>query len=300
VRLPEQGPWPHPFFETPDETLAVGFRDAEGNERGVATHHEVAGSGPPLVLVHGLMTSAYSWRYVVADLARRYRVFVPDLVGSGASEKPPDLVYSVENLARFLAAYVRALDAGAPYLVGNSLGGLICLRSLLDSPGLARPYVHIHAPGYPMTGAKVAHALLGVPPVRWALAWFVHRFRERFVAWNVHYARDDMLSREEVREYASQFETAQGAKVFVRILRESLDPSEHAKIISALRRDADRLPPVLLLYAREDPLVPPEFGPRYAEDIPGAPLHWVDESSHFVQVEQPERTVTELRAFASD
>ena len=299
MRLPEQGPWPHPFYETPDETVAVSFRDAEGHEREVATHHKVAGSGPPLVLVHGLMTSAYSWRYVIADLAERHRVFIPDLVGSGASEKPPDLVYSIENLSRFLAAYVRALDAGPPYLVGNSLGGLICLKTLLDSPDLADRYVHIHAPGYPMLRSKLAHALLALAPVRWALAWFVHRFRERFVAWNVHYQRDDMLSREEVREYAGQFETAAGSKVFVRILRESVDPSEHAGIIATLRRDAGRLPSVLLLYAREDPLVPPEFGPRYAEDIPGAPLHWIEESSHFVQVEQPARTVDEIRDFES-
>jgi pimeloyl-ACP methyl ester carboxylesterase len=243
VGLPERGPWPHPYFETPDETLAV------------------------------------------------------DLVGSGTSEKPLDLVYSVDKLARFVAAYVRALDVGSPYLVGNSLGGLVCLKVLLDSPDLARRYVHIHAPGYPMFRAKMAHLLLGLPPVRWVLGWFVHRFRERFVAWNVHYERDDMLSREEVSEYARQFETTQGAKVFVRILRESVDPAEHASIIATLRRTAETLPPVLLLYARRDPLVPPEFGDRYADDIFGAPLHWIADSSHFVQVEQPARTVTEIRDF---
>jgi pimeloyl-ACP methyl ester carboxylesterase len=295
MALPEHGLWPHPYYETPGERLEVSFLDAQGHHRRVATHHKVTGSGSPLVLVHGLMTSSYSWRYVMGDLANHYRVFIPDLVGAGSAEKPGDLVYSVDNVSRFVAAYIGALNVEPPYLVGNSLGGLHCLKALLDSPGLARRFVLMHAPGYPFARMRRFHELVRLPGVEWVLAWLLHRFGDGMVARSIHYERDGMLSQEEVREYGALFRTREGARVFARMLRESLDPSEYAAIIEGLTDDLSC--PVLVLYAERDRLVPPDFGTRYARDIAGASLRWMKESSHFLQVDQPARTVAEILSF---
>jgi pimeloyl-ACP methyl ester carboxylesterase len=106
-----------------------------------------------------------------------------------------------------------------------------------------------------------------------------------------------MLSREEVREYSRLLLSSPGARVFVRTLRESLDPSEHASIVAQLRARNGLDQPVLVLFARADVLVPPEFGTRFARDIRGATLRWMDESSHFLQVDQPERTIREILSF---
>src|SRR6266581_3354297 len=247
--------------------------------------------GARMVLLHGLMTTSYSWRYVIGPLAERYRVLAPDLVGSGETPGPPDMAYSVTNVARFIGAYVRALGTDPPYLVGNSLGGLYCLKALLDSPGLARRFALVHAPGYPQARVRRGHRFLGLPLASRATAWAMLRFPETFVARNIHYHRPDILSREEVREYGRQFRTPEGCRVFVRTLRESLDPAEHAAIIAELgRRRAVGVAfpcPTLVLYARRDVLVPSEFGPRFAGEILGLDLRWMDDSSHFVQVDQP-------------
>jgi pimeloyl-ACP methyl ester carboxylesterase len=113
--LPAKGPWPHPYYEVPDAFVDVSFDDEQSHARRVRVRYETLGDGPPLVLVHGLMTSFYSWRFVLEPLAPRYRIFVPDLIGSGATDKPADLVYSVANDARFLAAYeqIVSFDSGA-------------------------------------------------------------------------------------------------------------------------------------------------------------------------------------------
>jgi 2-hydroxymuconate-semialdehyde hydrolase/2-hydroxy-6-oxo-octa-2,4-dienoate hydrolase len=243
------------------------------------------------------MTSSYSWRYVIGPLSERYRVYAPDLVGSGATDSPADLVYSVGNVARFVAAYVRQLAVEAPFLVGNSLGGLYCLKALLDKPELACRFVLSHAPGYPMPRLGAMHAMLAFPGAATATAWMFHRFADSIVARSVRYRRRDMMSREEVREYARPLRTLDGTRVFVRTLRESLDPAEHASIVAELRRTRPFPCPVLLLFARLDALVPPEFGPRFARDIPGSTLHWIDRSSHFTQVDQPVRTVAEIVGF---
>src|SRR5215813_2061653 len=115
--LPAKGPWEHPYYAIEDAFLNVTFTDTTGATRSVGVRHKVTGDGPPLVLVHGLMTSSYSFRYVLEPLGRRYRVFAPDLVGAGLSDKPLDFHYSVDNVARFITAYIRSVSKEPVYLI---------------------------------------------------------------------------------------------------------------------------------------------------------------------------------------
>lgn len=249
----------------------------------------------------------------VEPLARRYRVLVPDLIGAGATDKPLDFVYSVANVARFLGAYVRAVSSEPVYLVGNSLGGLYSVRALLDAGGaggtpLARRFVLMHAPGYPFMRTRALNALLGAPLLGSGLSSLVahasHRWPRTFVAKNVHYLRKDMMSEEEAAEYGGLFATMDGARVFARILHESVDPREHARVIAELRarvREGTAFPcPTRILYARKDVMVPASFGPLFHADIPGSELVWMDDASHFLQVDAPERTVEQILAFDQD
>jgi len=306
--LRAKGPWPHPYYDVPDAFVDVTFVDGESKERTLRARHKVLGSGLPLVLVHGLMTSSYSWRYVMEPLSKRYRVFAPDLVGSGATDKPEDLRYSVANVASFLAAYVKTAvgDETPVYLVGNSLGGLYSLRALLEhGRSLARRFVLMHAPGYPLVRTRALHALFGTPLVGSGVAELVaevsHRFPRMFVSKNVHYHRADMMSEEEAAEYGRLFETKSGARVFAKILEESLDPGEHASIVGELfarKERGEAFPcPTRILYARKDVMVPPSFGPLFHADIPGSELVWMEDASHFLQVDAPERTVEEIVGF---
>lgn len=298
--LPDKGPWPHPYYAIDDSFVEVAFTDAEGIERRIDVRHKRTGEGPPMVLIHGLMTSSYSWRYVLEPLGRRYRLYAPDLVGAGASDKPVDMKYSVENVARFIVAYVRTVAREPVYLVGNSLGGLHALRALMIDGSLARRFVLMHAPGYPILRTRLLRTLFDAPALGTGLAALVakvsHRFPHEFVRRNVHYARKDMMSREECIEYGRIFETLDGARVFARILAESLDPVEHARIIDELRRHP--LPvPVRLLYAKKDVMVPPAIGPKFHADMPGSELVWIEDASHFLHVDAPERTVQKIVEF---
>jgi pimeloyl-ACP methyl ester carboxylesterase len=306
--LPALGPWPHKYYAIDDTFVEVAFEDTSGSVRRINVRHKALGDGPTLILVHGLMSSSYSWRYVLEPLSKRYRVLAPDLVGAGSTDKPLDLEYSVENVARFVAEYVRTVSREPVYLVGNSLGGLYCLRALLlddGGPKIARRFVLMHSPGYPMLRVQAMSTLLGAPFLGSALARGVaqtaFKFPHAFVAKNVHYARKDMLCEEECAETGRLFETLEGAKVFARILTESLDPAEHARIIAELRdRKARGIPlpcPIRIIYARKDTLVPPSFGPLYHADLPGSELVWMDDTSHFLQCDQPEETVSEIFAF---
>lgn len=98
---------------------------------------EQAGSGPPVVLVHGLSGTAQAWAGVRAPLAQDFRVIAYDLRGAGRSEATPG-PYSVPLLADDLQALIEQLDIGPAALVGHSLGGGVALLVAARRPDLVR------------------------------------------------------------------------------------------------------------------------------------------------------------------
>jgi pimeloyl-ACP methyl ester carboxylesterase len=115
-------------------TAAIaGLEERFGEARGARLRYFVGGSGPPLVLVHGLTGAAANWVELVPELARLYTLLVPDLPGHGGSAPLP----SAPNLDAF-ADRVRLLAEREGMLpaavVGHSLGGLIALRMALRRP----------------------------------------------------------------------------------------------------------------------------------------------------------------------
>jgi haloalkane dehalogenase len=85
-----------------------------------------AGSGSPIVFLHGNPTSSHVWRNVIPRLADRGRCLAPDLIGMGSSGKP-DLAYRFADHARYLDAWFAALDLRDVVLVGYDWGGVLAL-----------------------------------------------------------------------------------------------------------------------------------------------------------------------------
>ena len=78
--LPQAPARPHSFFALDSMKVPVKLPEREAPVR---IHCKIAGNGPPLLLIHGLMTNGYSFRYIVPALAEKYQVIVPDLPGTG-------------------------------------------------------------------------------------------------------------------------------------------------------------------------------------------------------------------------
>ncbi|MED7949339.1 alpha/beta fold hydrolase [Kitasatospora sp. NPDC058201] len=104
---------------------------------GVALHTAVAGSGSPVVLLHGFPQTHLMWRHVAADLAADHTVICPDLRGYGASDKPTDpggTAYSKRTMAADVVALARALGHDRFALAGHDRGALVAVRAGLDHP----------------------------------------------------------------------------------------------------------------------------------------------------------------------
>ncbi|WP_448332174.1 alpha/beta fold hydrolase [Streptomyces sp. DSM 41534] len=105
---------------------------------GVSVNAAVAGSGSPLVLLHGFPQTHLMWRHVAADLAADHTVICPDLRGYGASDKPAadadPAAYAKRTMAADIVALARALGHDRFALAGHDRGALVAFRAGLDHP----------------------------------------------------------------------------------------------------------------------------------------------------------------------
>ncbi|MFZ0343088.1 MAG: alpha/beta fold hydrolase, partial [Gaiellaceae bacterium] len=123
-----------------------GFEERELEWRGTLLHYAVGGSGPPLVLVHGLGGTVENWRAIAPPLAASHRVLVPDLPGHGHSA-PLAEVRDVDALAEAVLGIADAEEAGVAVWVGHSLGGVVGLRAAALRPDAVRGLVLAAAAG---------------------------------------------------------------------------------------------------------------------------------------------------------
>src|SRR5437870_10866269 len=111
--------------QPPDKTIAVF---------GQTIHYFDIGSGPVVVLLHGLGSRKDDWLPVLEPMAQKYRLLVPDQIGFGRSDKPL-LDYSVQTYVDFLNEFLRQLKVEKASLVGESLGGWIAALYVAEIGG---------------------------------------------------------------------------------------------------------------------------------------------------------------------
>lgn len=293
--LPELPPVPHDFHALARHSRAI---TVTGQSQPIVLSWVEAGEGPPLLLVHGLMTSAYSWRYVISKLAQRYRVLAIDLPGAGRSGAPEELSMSPQCLAEVLDAFVVALDLEKTYVVGNSMGGYVALWWSLVHPERFERLLIMHSPGFPELRLYALHAVLSLR-LSEPLFGFLTRNHEQFALENVHYRNEALKSREETREYAQWTSTPARRELLRRYLLDTMDPWKMLELPAAIERSRAHGPlvPLRLLWSTWDPLVSPDFGKRYKALLPEADLVWLDDTSHFMHVDTPEPVVNEILRF---
>ncbi|HEX8951107.1 MAG TPA: alpha/beta hydrolase, partial [Polyangia bacterium] len=285
------------FFELAERRVQV----ASAPFGRVGVSYRELGAGEPLLLVHGLMTTSYSWRYVIDELARSWRVIAIDLPGCGRSDKPAGARYGGPEQAAFLVELVGALGLRGCRVVGNSMGGYLCMRAALADAGAFGRLVNIHSPGVPDWRYRALFGALATPGVAAALAWWIRRAPQRWAHRNVHYFDETLKSIEEAAEYGDPLATADGARAFIGYLKDALAPRDVAAFVAELgarRAAGQRFPiPLQLVYSRQDPLVPPSVGERLHALVPDAPLVWLESTSHFAHVDTPAAVVEALRTF---
>ncbi|MEZ0373129.1 MAG: alpha/beta fold hydrolase [Candidatus Sericytochromatia bacterium] len=290
--LPARPRRPHSYFQHPGKRLAM-HSEAFGE---LDIHWLDVGSGPPLLLIHGLMTTSYSWRYILDLLSPHYRLIIPDLPGCGRSDKPLSHSFRPGSFARWLGEFQRELGIEGCACVANSMGGYLAMHQALNQPGAYSHLLNIHSPGWPEARIYALNLALQVPGAAWGLNRFIRLDPLRWAHANTHYYDEGLKSLEEAEAYGLPLASWKGAESLIRFLAETMHPRDMEHFVAALRQRAARKQafpsPMTLIYARQDPMVPPEFGHNFSRLLPGTPLIWLEQSSHFPQVDTPEALST--------
>ncbi len=283
--VPEQPRRPHPWARCTTARVTVATADLGTVEIAYRTF----GSGPPLLLVHGLMTAGYSWRYVLDGLGAHYTLLIPDLPGAGDSSMP-DHALTPAAMADAIIAFVDALGVRGAPVIGNSMGGYLCMHAALRDAGVFGHVVNLHSPGVPTGRMRALWLALRVLPSRTIVDRLVRRDPERWVHRNVHYWDESLKSREEHRVFAAPLRREAGRRGFYRALRDTLDVRAMSRFVQAL--EARPFPvPLTLVYATRDPVVPPKVGDRLRTLVPTATFIRLSDASHFAHVDAADRFV---------
>ena len=119
------------------KTAAVFVNNANIGEYidfdGVRMHYLEKGEGFPVVLVHGIGQSLYTWRNNIDALSEHLHVYAPDLLGYGYSDKP-DIGYTIGDHANMILAFMDALRIEKAYIIGFGSGGTFALDFMIRNP----------------------------------------------------------------------------------------------------------------------------------------------------------------------
>jgi pimeloyl-ACP methyl ester carboxylesterase len=257
----------------------------------VDLHWAEVGSGPPLVLLHGLCDSHRTWFPVAAALARTRRVLMLDLAGHGESSRP-DASYSLAWHASLVAAWVEKLGLDEVDLVGHSYGGGVAQWMLLEHRKRIRRLALEASGGL---GREVG------PALRWAsFPFFVERFGQPFMALGTTRALNaagGAFSGEEIATLAGFNARPGTARAFSRSVRDVINAwGQHRHFLDGAR-DVPSLPPIALLWGESDSLIPIAHGVRTASLLEGVTLTRFPGVGHFPHRQEPARYVQTLQAF---
>jgi pimeloyl-ACP methyl ester carboxylesterase len=257
-----------------------------------------AGSGPVLLLIHGMAGSATTWRQVLPGLAKRFTVVAPDLLGHGRSEKPPG-DYSLGAFACTLRDLLVALGHERATVVGQSLGGGVAMQFSYQYPERTERLVLVGSGGL---GREVNPLLryLSLPGSEAILHLAcAARVRTAIEAVGGRAARLGLRPAPVVaelwRSYSSLGDDA-ARRAFLRTLRAVVDPRGQA-VSAANRLHLAAEVPTLILWGDSDPIIPVDHAHAAHASIPGSRLEIFEGVGHYPHCETPERFVEVLSEF---
>ncbi len=124
----------------------TGVEELKLNVNGYRAHYLKAGSGQPVVLVHGGASDSRDWYGTINALSHRYTLYAPDLIGFGKNERN-EKGYYLSDFSDFLTGFIKSLQLEKPVLVGHSFGARVCLDVALRDNQSAVKLVLIDASG---------------------------------------------------------------------------------------------------------------------------------------------------------
>jgi pimeloyl-ACP methyl ester carboxylesterase len=281
-------------------TAVPEFEEWEAELHGHRVIYRATGSGPPVVLIHGMVNSSRHWREVALSLADRYTVVAPDLIGHGDSATPRG-DYSLGAHAAAIRDLLTAIGIHEATIVGHSLGGGVAMQFFWQFPERVERLVLVSSGGL---GGDVSPLLrlAAVPGVSGAVALAAHprslavmeagaeRLERRSSSYGVHLRA--------VVRALRPLQQPGARRAFLETLRSVIDI--RGQRVSAVDRLYLLGPvPTMVVWGERDHTIPLEHGRAAHELIPNSRFETLPKAAHFPHLEDPEGLAAVLADFIS-
>jgi pimeloyl-ACP methyl ester carboxylesterase len=256
-----------------------------------------AGEGEVLLLIHGMAGSSATWRSVIPQLSKDFRVIAPDLLGHGESAKPRS-DYSLGAFAVLLRDFLDELGVSQATVVGHSLGGGVAMQFVYQHPDYCKRLVLISSGGLgpdvgmvlrllSVPGAELVLPIIAPKPVlnvgnklkSWLRAAGIHSPRGA-ETWSAYSSLSDRQTRQS----------------FLRTLRSVVDYQGQA--VSALNRLQLRAElPVMAIWGERDNIIPVKHAYAVHDARTDSRLEVLPDVGHYPQVEAPTEVIELIKDF---
>jgi pimeloyl-ACP methyl ester carboxylesterase len=248
---------------------------------GQTIHYWDVGSGPVVVLLHGLGSSKEDWLAVVGPLSKNHRLLIPDQIGFGHSDKPL-VSYSVQIFVDFLDEFLRQMKVEKASLVGESLGGWVSALYVTEISGTDRisvvdKLVLADAAGLKQKGP--------IPDFNTSLQSSGRLLKSLF--YDSSWINDERIR----QSFAHRLAANDGYTIQSFLNNPALASELLDDKLSQIRV------PTLVVWGKQDQLVPFSSGEKYAAGIPGARLVAFDKCGHIPKAEKTAEFVSAVMAF---
>lgn len=278
------------------EAPSLQFRTIHGYRRAF----RIAGSGPALLLIHGVGDNSKSWDTVHAKLAQRFTVIAPDLLGHGESDKP-HADYSLPAFANGMRDLLAVLGIDRVTVVGHSFGGGVAMQFAYQYPQLVERIVLVSAGGV-AKDVSLALRLAAMPLGAEALGVLrapgvmptirrVGRAVQSALG-STRFGRDAA----EVVDLLEGFLDRDGLAAFARTLRSVVDA--RGQYVTMLDRSyLVESVPVQIIWGEDDLIIPVEHAHTAHAAMPGSRMEIFEDSGHMPFHDHPDRFVEVVERF---
>lgn len=249
---------------------------------GEAIHYFDMGSGPVVVLLHGLGSRKEDWLPVLEPMAQKFRLLVPDQIGFGRSDKPL-LDYSIQTYVDFLNEFLRQLKVEKASLVGESLGGWIAGLYVAEIGGGAHLIPVEKLVLVDAAGLKQDKPIPDLNPSSLAAM----RGLMEAVFYDTSWLNEDALR----KIFTDKLAAHDGYTVRSLLGNPALGTERLDDRLASIKV------PTLVAWGKQDKLLPIGAGERYAAGITGAKLVSFEKCGHVPPIEKTEEFVTAVAAF---
>ena len=274
---------------------------AEVKLHGHKVRFNIAGQGPPVVLIHGVAGRAAQWDQTMAQLADQHTVIAPDLLGHGESAKPRG-DYSLGAFASGIRDLLIGLDIEGATVVGHSLGGGIAMQFAYQFPERCQRLVLVSSGGLGQDVHPVLRAAT-LPGSEIVLPLIAHEKLLDLVgliprALGKIGLRTGPDIAEMAHGYAS-LSNAEGRSAFIHTVRAVIDPTGQRVNASDRLYLASKMP-TLIVWGGRDRIIPIAHAQPAHEGMPGSRLELFEESGHFPHLDDPLRFARTLMHFLDE